>query len=70
MIGMFKCKCRCLELVDWGKNRTNVVWYKMIFLKINYIDLLLMRAKDLNATSKETEGPTEGIVGKVGIRGG
>lgn len=35
----------------------------MIFFEINYINLLLMWAKNLNATSEETEGLIEGEVG-------
>lgn len=69
VFGMFKCKHRHLKSVDWGRNGTHVVWHEMILLEIDYIDLLLMGAKDLNATLEEMESPIEGTVGE-GAGGG
>lgn len=70
VFGMFRCERRRLESVDWGGNGTHVVWHEMTLLEIDYVDLLLMGAKDSNATSEETEGPTEGTVGEGGGGGG
>lgn len=63
---IFKCKHRRLQLVDWGGNRTYVIWYEMTFLEIDYIDLMLMGVKNSNATLKETKDPNEGTMRESG----